>query len=370
MKILFLANHLDVGGISSYLLTLSSGLVRRGHHAHLACAGGSQVSRFISFERTFFIPVATRTKAEFNPLRLARNLGILTRYVRQKDIEIIHSNTRVTQVLGELLSRVSGISHVSTCHGFFRKSALRTVFPCWGWRTIAISRQVAEHLVQDLGVQEKNVRIIHNGIDFVRFSGSSAAGRKAFRRVLGLEEAPLVGIIARLSDVKGHLYLIEAMQAVRRRFSDVRLLIVGEGKMEMALRKKARELGLEECVIFMPKVPDTAEALAAMDVFVLPSLQEGLGLSLMEAMASGLAVVASSVGGIPDLLRHNENGLLVEPGNTEALAASIQELLGDASKRRSLGNAARAFMQENFSQERMCLETERVYLECLREKSL
>jgi len=370
MKILFLANHLDVGGISSYLLTLSSGLLRRGHNVYLACAGGSQVSRFISSGKAFFVPVATRTKAEFNPLRLLGNLYILIRYIRQKDIELIHSNTRVTQVLGELLSRVSGIPHVSTCHGFFRRSVLRTIFPCWGRRTIAISRQVAEHLVQDLGVSERRVRIVHNGIDLLRFSGSSAASRKAFRRLLGLEEAPLVGIIARLSDVKGHLYLIQAMQAVRRRFDDARLLIVGEGKMERVLREKTGELGLEESVIFMPKVPDTAEALAAMDVFVLPSLQEGLGLSLMEAMASGLAVVGSSVGGIRDLLRHGENGLLVGPGDVEALAASIQELLSDAHKRLSLGNAARVFMQENFSQERMCLETERIYLECLREKDL
>ncbi|MDD5255792.1 MAG: glycosyltransferase family 4 protein, partial [Candidatus Omnitrophica bacterium] len=216
---------------------------------------------------------------------------------------------------------------------------------------------------------EKNIEVIYNGIDLARFSGAALAARQNFRQLLGLGEKPLVGIIARLSDVKGHCYLIQAMPRVLRRFPEAKLLIIGEGKTESSLREQVRSLEIEKSVIFMPTAEDTAAALAAMDVFVLPSLQEGLGLSLMEAMASGLAVVGSAVGGIQDLLRQDENGLLVERANADALATEIIGLLSDGEKRRRLGSAARKSMQEKFSQERMCLETERVYLKCVNKEN-
>ena len=369
MNILLLANHLDVGGISSYLLTLAGGLTQRGHNVYLACEGGSLVHRFTAGGNRGFVAVPTRTKGEFNPLRLYKSMRILRRLVKEKGIDIVHSNTRVTQVLGELLAGSTDACHVSTCHGFFKKRLLRRIFPCWGKETIAISRQVADHLVRDLGVHEKNIEVIYNGIDLARFSGAALAARQSFRQLLGLGEKPLVGIIARLSDVKGHCYLIQAMPRVVRRFPEAKLLIIGEGKTESSLREQVRSLGIEQSVIFMPTAEDTAAALAAMDVFVLPSLQEGLGLSLMEAMASGLAVVGSAVGGIQDLLRQGENGLLVQRADADALATEIIGLLSDGEKRRRLGSAARKSMQEKFSQERMCLETERVYLKCVNKEN-
>ncbi|MDO8488872.1 MAG: glycosyltransferase family 4 protein, partial [Candidatus Omnitrophota bacterium] len=182
---------------------------------------------------------------------------------------------------------------------------------------------------------------------------------------LGVGQEPLVGIIARLSDVKGHIYLIRAMKKVIARFASVKLLIIGEGKMKEILIKEVETLDIKNNILFIPEARVNQELLAAMDIFVMPSLQEGLGLALMEAMAQGLAVIGSRVGGIKTLIQDAVNGLLVEPADVEGLTAAITRLLDDSNLRRSLGASARKFIIDNFSKEKMVDTTEKVYKKCL-----
>ena len=179
----------------------------------------------------------------------------------------------------------------------------------------------------------------------------------------------MIGIVARLSEEKGHVYLIKAMQEVIAGIPQAQLLIVGEGRMREKLVNLTKEAGLEKSVFFLPSVMDTQEVLSNMDLFVLPSLKEGLGLALMEAMACGLAVIGSDVGGIKSLIQDRYNGLLVRPADIRELSYAILELLQNPDKAKSLGNNARIFINQNFSQEKMVLETEKVYLECLNAKS-
>jgi len=278
----------------------------------------------------------------------------------------VHSNSRTTQVLGNLLSRALAIPHVFTCHGFFKPKLSRLLFPYWGQAVIAISSEVKEHLIADLKLDAKNISVINNGIDTANFGDFSA--RDNLRKNLGINDAPLVGIIARLSDVKGHIYLIRAMRQVVKTFPTARLLIIGEGKMKNTLVREAEVLGIKDSVLFIPQAGNTREMLSAMDIFVMPSLQEGLGLALMEAMAQGLAVVGSAVGGIKTLIQDRVNGLLVAPADVAGLSAAIIELLKDYKLRQDLGIKARKFITENFSKERMVDYTEMVYKRCLEEK--
>jgi glycosyltransferase involved in cell wall biosynthesis len=171
----------------------------------------------------------------------------------------------------------------------------------------------------------------------------------------------LVGIIARLSDVKGHLYLIRAMQKVIKIFPNTKLLIVGQGKMYAQLIKETYALNIKDKVVFISQADNINEMLSAMDVFVMPSLQEGLGLALMEAMAQGLPVVGSAVGGIKTLIQDKVNGLLVSPANVEELAQAILKLLPDSQQRVVLGANARKFIMENFSKIKMVDKTEKFY---------
>ncbi|MFA6130144.1 MAG: glycosyltransferase family 4 protein [Candidatus Omnitrophota bacterium] len=364
MNILFLANHLNVGGISSYLFTLAEGLKQNGHNVYVASGGGELVEKF-SAAGIKHIKAPLRTKKEISP-KIIFSFFMLRKVIREYSIDLVHSNSRTTQVLGNLLSRYSAKPHIFTCHGFFKPKLSRRMFPCWGKAMIAISEQVKEHLISDFKLDEQKITVINNGIDVQSFGDNSS--RQKLRDDLGIGEIPLVGIVARLSDVKGHTYLLQAMQVVVKSFPLVKLLIIGEGKMKDTLVREADDLGIENNVIFLPQVGGTKNVLAAMDVFVMPSLQEGLGLALMEAMAQGLAVAGSAVGGIKTLIKNEYNGLLVEPANPAVLAEALIRLLSDERMRNNLGVNARKFIADNFSKEKMVDATERVYKKCLEEK--
>lgn len=379
MNILYLTNHLNVGGISSYILSLSSALKTRGHNVYVASSGGELLGEFLE-KGVIYIPIPIRTKQEVSP-KILFSMFKLSKLNSKNNIDIVHSNSRTTQVLGCLLGSRLNIPHIFTCHGFFKKRFFRRVFPCWGNKIVAISKEVKEHLINDFKVKEEDIRVIHNGIDIEKFrkpitDGSttltigtelsrSADNREPRKKDLGLGSGPVVGIIARLSDVKGHIYLIEAMSRVLKDIPDAQLFIVGEGKMKTKLLLLARRLGIGEKVFFIPSVSDTRGVLSVMDLFVMPSLEEGLGLSLMEAMAAGRAVIGSDVGGIKSLIRDNSNGLLVKPQDINALTLAILNLLKDPEKRKIMGNNARDFISRNFSQEQMVSLTEEVYQECV-----
>ncbi|MFA5095870.1 MAG: glycosyltransferase family 4 protein [Candidatus Omnitrophota bacterium] len=367
MKILFITNHLNTGGITSYVLTLAVGLKRRGHDVYIASSGGELAFR-LQEEGIAYIPIPIRTKKEINPKIIFCGFK-LSAIIKREKIGIVHSHSRTTQLLGCFLQELTGVRHIFTCHGFFKRRLLRRLFPCWGDKVIAISEQVKEHLVRDFKLDEKRIAVVHNGIDIDRFGSRKAEDRRQIRQKLGLGEGPVIGIIARLSDVKGHKYLIEAMQPVLESYPSARLLVVGTGKMQGELERLSASLGIAKSVFFIPEVRDTPGALAALDIFVMPSLQEGLGLALMEAMAGGLAVIGSNVGGIRTLIRHGYNGLLVEPADSNALARAVILLLNDPAKRQELGREAQSFIRENFSQDKMVLETEKEYLSCLDAKN-
>src|SRR3989338_1623658 len=328
MNILFLTTHLNTGGITSYVLALAKGLKAKGHQVYIVSSGGEALPRFqVAGINHLAIPI--KTKCEFSP-RVILSFFRLAREVQEKGIDIIHANTRVTQVLSWLLSRFTGKPYVSTCHGFFRARLSRRIFPCWGSKVVAVSAQVKDHLVKDFRLNEADIRLIYHGIEVENFKSQVTShpstefipsvveglrtGKSQVREKFGLGEGPVVGIVARLSAVKGHIYLIEAMQEVLKKIPAAQLMIVGTGRIQPELAGLAKRLGVEKNIFFIPAVADTAEALSVMDVFVMPSLQEGLGLGLMEAMASGAAVVGSDIGGIKALIQDGSTGRLVRPG--------------------------------------------------------
>jgi glycosyltransferase involved in cell wall biosynthesis len=372
MNILFLTTHLNIGGISSYLLSLAVGLCKRGHAVFVASSGGKLQESFEA-RGVACLRIPLNTKSEINLIKLAWSYRILRPFVAGHDITVLHSQTRVAQVLGSIVCRNARLPHITTCHGFFKNRLSRRMFPCWGDRAIAISESVREHLMKDFGLEENNVRLVYNGIDTDRFSpcASLSVQEKSDRKKrLGLSPAPVVGIVARLSDVKGHRYLIEAMSTVIKKMPSAQLLIVGEGKTREELSSLTAALGLQKSVCFVPAVQDTVSVLSCMDVFVMPSLKEGLGLGLMEAMVCGLPVIGSDIGGIRNLIKNNETGLLVRPGDSIALAAAIEELLSDSVNASRLGKNAKIFIAGNFSLEKMALQTEQVYQECIESFSL
>jgi glycosyltransferase involved in cell wall biosynthesis len=360
MRILYLANHVNAGGITQYMLILACALRARGHQVYAASSGGDREGRFTECGvECWRMPLAT--KSEVSP-GVALSFWRLHGMLKREKIDIIHANTRVTQVLAYYLSRATGVPYVTTCHGFFRPRWHRRAFGCWGSRVIAISAQVEEHLVRDLRVLPQRVVRIPHGVAVPAVDSSVAA---ALRESLGLAGARVIGIIARLSDVKGHRYLVEAFAKVHAQFPETRLLIIGEGPEEQRIRELSAARNLKDFVVMRASIDETATALTMMEMFVLPSLNEGLGLALMEAMAAGVPCVGSAVGGIRSLIHDGKTGLLVPPQDERALAQAMISLLSDRAFAQALSLRAAEYMRAEFPLERMVEETEKVYLSCV-----
>ncbi len=342
MNILILTTHLDAGGITSYLYNLVKGLIGLGHAVYLVSGGGNRQADFERIgARLIFYPI--RTKCEIS-WRLVWPFIILSRLSRRQKIDVIHAQTRVTQVLGALLARRVGCPLVTTCHGFFQRRLSRRLWPCWGRAVIAISPQVKTHLETDFDVPAGRVHHVPSGIDSDEFTPCPDGEKERLRQSKAIPGGPVIGIIARLSPEKGHKVLIRAMRLVVTRRPSARLLIVGRGRTGEDLRQLTAEMSLENNVFFFDATNQTRPFLCLLDIFVLPSSQEGLGLSVMEAQAAGLPVIASRVGGLPNLIRDGQTGLLVEPNDEEGLARAIVGLLEHPDQARALGDRGREFI--------------------------
>jgi len=359
VNILFLSTHLNTGGITSYLFTLAKGLIQRGHTVHVITSGGNREEAFLSIGAKIKV-LNIRTKSELD-LKIYLALKPLSRYIDDNHIDVIHAHTRITQVMGVLLKKQTGCSYLSTCHGFFKVRLSRKLFPCWGDAVIAISEAVELHLINDFGIAKDKVHRIGSGIDLNEFKFSDSNKKEELRKRFNLGKGPIIGMIARLSDVKGPDVLIEAFKQVLCRLPQAQLLLIGEGKMEGMLRDLVKRLGLKENVRFLPVVNKTSEMLPIFDIFAMPSRQEGLGLSIMEAQATGLPVVATRVGGIPSLIENGKTGMLAEPGDISGLAEAIIKLCNDANMSKSIGVAARESIVKNHSLPEMLDETIKLY---------
>ncbi|MDP8212039.1 MAG: glycosyltransferase family 4 protein [Candidatus Zapsychrus exili] len=359
MKILLISTHLNAGGITSYLLTLTKGFLSLGNEMYIATGGGDTEESFVSLGAKI-IKLDILAKSDLDP-KIYMALPKLKRLIKSYGIDIIHSNARVTQVMGNILKKLTGVPYVSTCHGFFKTRLTRRMFPCWGDKVIAISEAVENHLKNDFKISKKDIIRIENGIELNKFSVATKQVKLAKRVKFGLTDEPVLGIVARLSIVKGQDILVNAMEKVVCKIPSAKLFIIGQGKTEDDLRKAVVKLGLENNVIFSPILGSVQESLSLLDIFIMPSRQEGLGISVMEAQASGLATIASNVGGIPSLIDNGKTGVLVEPENIDELSDAIVNLLNSPDKIKQIGDDARDFALKNYSSDLMVGKTLNVY---------
>jgi glycosyltransferase involved in cell wall biosynthesis len=227
-----------------------------------------------------------------------------------------------------------------------------------GWsvdRFIAPSEHVRMRLERDLGLPSRKIEVVHNAID-------TAAARRPADPALRMElnggaHGPLVLVPARLDPQKGHRYLLQAAVEV----PDVTFLLAGDGSERPVLLALAKSLGLGDRVVFLGYRADIPTLLAACDLVVLPSLYEGLPLSLLEAMAAGKPVIASRIGGVDELVADGENGLLVPPGDPHALAGAIRGLLDDSERAGRLAAAGQALVDREFSSAAMGARISGIY---------
>lgn len=360
MRILSITTHLNRGGITSYISSLTVSLKNKGHEIIVSSSGGEE-KKFFLYNNIKHIDIPIRTKNEMS-LYVFLSYFILSRFIARNRIDVIHAHTRVTQVLAQRLSRKFKIPYIATCHGFFRPRWHRKKFPCWGNKTIAISNQVKQHLISEFGVDEKNVYLIHNGVDLNKIKDCTNEEINNLKKEIGIEkESLVVGTAARFSTVKGLEYFIRSLSEVLKVRDNVIFLLIGFGKEEFKLKKLAKDLKIDRNVIFFKPAKETHEYLCVMDIFVMPSVQEGLGISILEAQAKKVPVIASNVGGIPDIIEDQVTGILVEPRNESAISKAILDLIQNSNLYSNIKHNAYQRILKDFSLEQMVAKTEKLY---------
>ena len=324
--------------------------------------------------RWMLLPSLTR---EVHLLKDIQALWQLTRLFWQERPALVHTHTSKAGVLGRVaawIAKVPVIVHTPHGHVFYGHFG-----PIRSWLFLQIERVLSamtdrlialtdaerqDHLDRDVGKADR-FAVVPSGIDRERFERARAQ-RKQQPDWFGCpSDALIVGSVGWLTDIKGHEYLIEAVAKLKQDFPSLHLVIIGSGDRHEALLQQAELVGLRDTVHLLGHRDDVEACLAGMDLFVLPSLNEGMGRALVEAMAAGLPVIASRVGGIPAVISHEQTGLLVPPGNAGALADAIRRLLDRPDWAQQLGLAAGRSIDSRYGSLSMVRVIESIFAEAL-----
>jgi glycosyltransferase involved in cell wall biosynthesis len=292
--------------------------------------------------------------------------------IYRRRVDAIHVNSYVPGNYARLAAALMQVPIViDHWHGFTRfNRKRRLICRALGRFTdlsLAVSRGVKDYLVAEIGLDPAKIRVVPNGVDLAALD--AARPGPIVRRELGLPEGvPVIGLVGRLDHWgKGHKELFQAMVSLQASHP-VCALIVGGGRRQAEMRELAASLGLGESVHFLGQRQDVPDLLQAMDILVLPSYSEGVSLALLEAMAAGLPVIATAVGGLPDVVADAETGLLIPPKDAAALAGAITRLLTDPARAQQLGANARTHVRERYSLDRLGREINEIYGELVQQK--
>ena len=374
-KIAHVVTRIASGGVSSVLFSLMRISAGSGYELTLIYGGESKLPEeyklFIRKNniRTIHIPYLKR---EIDPVNDFLAFWKLAYIFRREKFDIIHCHTSKAGFLGRLAAglfsdaTVFYMPHGHIFYGYFGKLKtslfifLEKIAARFTDKIITLSgNESAEFLRRGIG-KKNQFAVVHNGIDTGYFS--RAIGKKSKKRELKIERrSPVVTVIARLEPVKGHGILIEAYGRVAELYPGSVCLLAGDGTLKAGLKKMVKQLHLQDYFIFLGERNDISEILQISDLIVLPSLNEGLGLALIEALSAGKPVVASNVGGVAEIIINNKNGLLVPAGNPEKLSAAINTILGNPALARKFGNFGKIWAKKHFSEEKMRLSWLNIY---------
>ncbi len=275
------------------------------------------------------------------------------RLLRKERVALIHAHEFSAILCGWIMAKLAGIPLVATVHGknYFSEKLRRRVvyrFVSRQGTMITVSHDLKRFVCDKVGVAEKRVEVIYNGVaPALTVTDEETQKCKAELGISGCY--PVLGVVGSLYIVKGHGFLLEAMPELLRRWPRARLLVIGRGELEVALKEQVEQLAIGTNVHFLGMRQDVPRLLSVLDAFVLPSLSEGLSLALLEAMACGKPVVATRVGGNPELIDHGRTGFLVQPEDAKDLAAYLVKLLSDPKMMQQFGRQAAERVGQHFS---------------------
>ena len=377
VKMLKFITLFAVGGTERQFLYLTKELDRSRFDIRVGCL--ARKGDFLRDIEAMNLPISEYSISSLFSYGSLRRQWTLAQDIRRDGIQLVHAYGFYPNLFSIPAARFAGncvtVASVRDTGAFSNRKKIKTVTQKMACQladcVIANSGAVRDWLVS-LGVGRDHIRVIPNGMVLPR----RAVSRRDFpiRRQLGIDpSAPLIAVVCRLNEGKGLEYFLEATVIVRKQFPAARFLIVGDSIVDAtyrpALERKARSFNVENCVIFTGHRSDVPKLLEEVNLSVLPSLSEGLSNSLLEAMAAGLPVVATNVGGNPEIVQDGITGILVPARDPAALSAAMIRILQSPSLARQFGEAGRARVAAHFSLESTVRQTEDLYLNLLDDRA-
>jgi glycosyltransferase involved in cell wall biosynthesis len=378
-----------MGGPALHVAYLTAGLAKRGYETTLVAgslAQGEDSMAFVADELGVDVVRIDELHREISPARDIVAAIRLARLIRKVRPHILHTHTAKAGAVGRFAALLAGDARppvvVHTFHGhvlrgYFgpvRTRAFRELERTLARSTtalVAVSPQVRDDLVELDVAPATRFAVVRLGIELDQRVAPALDGRGETRRILGIGERPFtVGWIGRMTGIKRTDDVLLTFKSLRERGIDARLCLVGDGPDREEVERRAHELGVMRDTLFLGYQEQVASFFAAFDVFILPSANEGTPVTAIEALAAGKPVVATRVGGIPDVVRDGEDGFLVAPGDVEALADRLAQLATDVELRDRMGEAARARVRERYSVERLVDDVDRLYRSLLEAEGL
>ena len=382
IRVLRVIARLNVGGPALHVTYLARGLAERGYETTLVAgdvARGEASMSFVAEQAGVEIVTLPGLSRELSPVRDALAAFRLARLIRKLRPDVVHTHTAKAGAVGRTAALLAWPRRpvvVHTFHGHVLRGyfgtggtlvfrAIETLLARASDRLIAVSPEVRDELVALHVASRERFSVVRLGIELeprVHFEGDPAE----VRRRHGIPEGKfVVGWFGRMTAVKRTDDLLTMLAGVRERGVDALLLLVGDGDDRERLEQRAHDLGLARSCLFLGYQEDVATWYAICDAVVLTSASEGTPVTIIEALAAGRPVVATKVGGVPDVVDEGETGFLVRPHDTHALAERLEILAGDPVRRRAMGELGRARMLERYAVERLVDDVDALYRELL-----
>ncbi|NQT90821.1 MAG: lipopolysaccharide heptosyltransferase II [Candidatus Omnitrophica bacterium] len=359
MNILQILPELKSGGVETGTVDLARELIKQGHKAVVISNGGKLVKDLTASGAIHYcLPVH-----EKSPITVFSTIKKIRVIIEKENIQIVHARSRVPAISSFFAAYQTKVPFITTCHGYYSTHILSRVMG-WGRYVIVASNLIARHMIKDFGVAREKIRLIPRGVDLERFTYRAPGADSAKKEYA-------IGIIGRITPIKGHITLIRAMTKVVRLMPKVKLVIIGDApaskpKYRQELEVLVRRLSLSKYIHFLGSRHDMPRQMAKLDLVVMPSVgEEAFGRAIIEAQACGVPVIASKIGGIVDIIRDGENGILVAPRDWNELSDAIIKVLKDEALRQRLSKAGRMSVEKNFSLSQMYAKTIKVYQEAL-----
>jgi len=389
VKVLRVIARLNVGGPALHVAYLTAGLASRGYDTTLVAgtiARGEESMAFVADERNVHVETLIDLHREISPIRDLRATWRLAQVIRRERPLILHTHTAKAGAVGRVAALLAGGARppivVHTFHGHVLRGyfgplttfAFRTLERVLAHTTtalVAVSPEVRDDLVALHVAPASKFAVVRLGIELGSRVDNDDAQRRETRRQIGLrEDAFAIGWVGRMTAVKRTDAVVEALQSLVAQGVDAYVVLVGDGPDRDHLERHAHDLGVIRRCLFLGYQEDVARFYDAVDVILLPSINEGTPVTVIEALAASRPAVATRVGGVPDVVRDGVDGFLVDSADGDTLAARLAELAADPELRARMGAAGRARVLERYSVERLVSDVDELYRRLLAARGL